>query len=315
MNVKYYGSDPGVNTGDYFVYHAIKGFGFNFNDNANLLLIGGGTMLPISEKLVKGFTPERTFTVGSGVLDKPYSQKLMLNELEYDKNLSFTRKFLSKCKFVGLRDNGSKDVLGFGRVIGDPTYMINTKGLKSDGLGKYVILNVGFTQGDVIGGITAQLEYLLPILKFAKYYLAKHLGYKICIISFASEDKGFCSLAHRYLGKSHIYDRTDKKNTDIFNIFSNAEFAITYRQHAMITAIICRIPVIPIAYQEKVINVAKDFNIDKYSITTDMVTEEELFEKHGMLESWDSKQINDKLNYYRATMNDYLSELRREFTK
>jgi len=240
-------------------------------------MIGAGTLLPLTDKLYEKIPPDykSISCFCTGVTDPAFDER-------FDENMARTRKALKNCAHVGIRSTEERNALGFGEVIGDPFFAVNTAEPRTP---QFVVLNVGTSLGNCWGGIESEMKAYIKTLKFVKKVIMGKLKKKVIIISLWGNDLPYAYAAATYL-KTRFYDRIPTL-TDAINVFNNAEFAITYKLHGMITALVTNTPTIAIEYNPKILNVAKDFKIDNQVIGLRDVTEKTLLEKYKSLKDWD----------------------------
>ena len=274
MNVRYVGWEGYGNYGDDVVKDVIKAMGFTFDEISDTTLFGAGTLFPMSEKLKERMTdkdPKNIVVFGAAVNDPKFDTD------EYDKRDKETKELLKKAKFVGLRSEYDKKMLGFGEVIGDPLFSIVPPQVEKQG---FVILNIGHSAGNCWGGLKAELNCFIAMLDFCK-----KLKKQIVILPAWIEDVTLAHMAAGYLGTKHL--SYPIRLSQMFKLFKAADFAITYKLHPMITALSVNTPVIPIEYRPKIRHVAEDFKIDHLILKTNEVTVEALEEKYELLKKWD----------------------------
>ncbi len=286
------------NFGDDVVKQIALKKGFKEDNFSNRILITGGTLLPVHpnqilyKRTIQG-NVEDVVVYGAGCIDPAKPEEL-----------EFTKEFLKHCKHIGLRDEGSKKVLGMGQVIGDPMFHMdynNYEKVKEN----YVVLNIGFNAGEIFGGTMAQLNYFMEILKFTKKVVIEELGLKVYPLMLHNIDEPAQRLILNYFDAKDIVSKTTLGPVDIIG---KAQFAITYKQHAMITALCTNTPVMPIAYGQKVINVANEFGIE--TVRTDEVTEESLQKLYNNMQNWPYERIKAKKQEYKEKFEKFISEVK-----
>ncbi|MDX1279326.1 polysaccharide pyruvyl transferase family protein [Oceanihabitans sediminis] len=319
MKVFYYGWDGFDNFGDDYIRKQLfYRYGFQHDENSKTLLIGGGTILPMDDNqlLYKNKRiGERDFdeiiVLGAGVCEPSSNEN-------HEREIKFTEEFLKDSKFIGVRDTGSSKILKNSTVVGDPFYTVDIKHDENvkQSLSRhmpYIILQIGNQVGTSLGGVEGEFDTCKEVLKFAKEYLIGELNYNICILPFHRHDYSFCQYAMGYLGNKAFTIREYLDHKSIFNIFKYAEKAITFRQHGLITGIVTNTPTLATAYHPKVINVAKDFDLENICIRTDELNAKNLFETFDKLESlWDKEKIAKKKKEMSDKMDNFVSEIKRD---
>jgi len=320
--IRYYGWTGHTNFGDDVCKEIIKTLKFTFNKKSDTMLFGGGTLLPLhpNQNLYKenigDLEPKRKIILGSGVLGKNDAAKITAKKLvSYDDELSFTKKYFKDCKHIGLRDEESRKILGMGEVIGDPLFWVKiNRSIYKKEIPEYAVLNMGFSEGNVIGDVSAQLNYAKEVLKFTKKFVIGKLGLKVAVLPLQNYDIPFNNMATVYLGQDNILKFEIKnKISQILETMTHAKFAITYKQHGMIAAIASNIPVIPMAYSKKTINVAKEFKLENHIIPLNKVSEKTLEEKYHALKDWPYKRIENKKEEYRKNTFNFIKKINNDF--
>lgn len=282
MKIYYYGADGYLNYGDDAVKQMIMSMGFEHDENSDILMIGAGTMLPITphQGRFKEFNKKKfkdIIVLGAGVND-PCDETF----------LKLTKEYLKNSDFIGLRDTGSKDLLGFGQVVGDPLFLLSVNNIKKK---PYALINIGFNYGDVLGGFNSQFEYLIAVAKFVKEFIIGKLGLKVIIMPLEKCDEIFTDALIRHVGIDNIYDELP---ISVLQGMSEAQFVLAYKQHGMITALAVGTPVIALAYNKKAINVAKEFGLENHIIPINELTYDKLVESYNRLNTIDYVKIEIK---------------------
>lgn len=307
VKVHYVGYDNTKNYGDDFNKILIKNFGFNFDENAEITLFGGGTLFPIRKPLldrIKNKNPKEIIVFGSGC-DTPE-----FYNGDFEKDLEYTKNLLKRAKFIGVRDEYTKKTLGMGEVIGDPFFSITLNKLNIK-RGKYGILNVGRSGFNNWGGIDGELDTYKNMLKFTKKILMDKEKNEMFIIPFFINDILIADDANKYIKQPHIRNAIENDYFYIPYIFKYAEFSLTYKLHAMILSIATNTPVIPIEYKPKIRHTAQLFGIEHLVLRTDEVTEKSLEEKYELLKTWDNDKIQKRVDEFRNLQQNFFKRIKK----
>jgi len=286
------------NFGDDVILSLTKKLRFTEDKNSDQLLITGGTLLPLF--------PDQKLFIKNRLDEKKFKKILVygtgVNCMCKQKELEYTRNFLKDCKHIGLRDEASRKKLNMGTVIGDPFFhFYYPKYEKKD----YVVINLGYNSGDVIGGSIAQLNYIIEVLKFAKEFIVGKLGLKLYPLLLHDIDAFLEKLFKNYIDEKDIYSVENRYNG--LKIFGEAKFAITYKQHGMITCLCVNTPVIPLAYSQKTINVANEFGLE--TIPLDKVSVESLTAYYNKLKDFPFERIEEKIADYKKRFKVFVNEI------
>jgi hypothetical protein len=305
MKVKYVGLDGYNNYGDDETKRVILNLGFEPDDNSNILMFGAGTLFPISHLLkpeIESGYFKKVMALGTGVENPEFPTK------DFDTRMKWLREFIPDKSLIGLRCEKDKEVLGFGEVVGDPFFMLDVKALeKKSDKKNFVLVNIGQSRSRVWGEIDGELGSLKNLCKFIKHDLIEKQNENVMLFSVWGEDVPFLKLVSGYTGAKYFTGQPTIEN--IFNIVANAKYVISYKLHAMITALAINIPVIPIEYRPKIRDVARDFGVDKFCLRTDEVTIEALKEKVNLLKAWDYEFVNTKKLEYRKKFQDFTNKI------
>ena len=324
MEIDYIGWNGNSNYGDDIGQKIIDKMGFKPNKDTQIGLIGVGTLFPLSfiqenfekelkkELIVFGTGCEdRNFVINNVWKHKVDDADLFLTKQSYDKQLKITQNLLKQSKFVGVRDEFTRKTLGFGECIGDPFYSLHIPP-KQEQKEPYVIVNIGRGGFNVWGGIDAEFDTLKNVIKFTKNFLIQKLRLKVLILSLSKNDGFIADTVARYLGCKHISPKDFK---EILTFINNAEFIITYKLHALITALTTNTPVIGIEYRPKIGHTAIDFKIEKHILKTNEVTEETLEKKYYMLKEWNSDFITTKKKEYADKQHHFIEQVKKYYGK
>lgn len=304
MKVKYMGWHGYNNYGDDETRRIIASLGFEFDDNSSILMFGAGTLFPMSKMWLPFNSTyyDKVVSLCTGVENPSFPIE------NFNERMKETKKILNDSSLIGLRCEEDKKVLGFGEVIGDPFYLIDTDhhNIKKE----YVAINIGQSFGNVWGGLDAEFNSFKILCDYIKNELVGKQHEKVVLFSVWRDDEPFLRTASRYTGcYSFICEPTIK---NIFSIISRSKYLISYKLHALITALSLNIPVVPIEYRPKIIDVARDFGVDKYCIRIDKLTPELLTEKINMLKDWDYDFVKNKKEYYKNKIKAFVNKIKIE---
>ena len=91
---------------------------------------------------------------------------------------------------------------------------------------------------------------------------------KICLyVSESADTPQVESVRNAFLDKDAVYLQTMHSTADLFELYSSSIVVIGARMHSLITAIICRIPIAAISWQEKVTSLMDYFEKGKYLVS------------------------------------------------
>ena len=167
IKVNYLGVTGNENYGDDCGKKIIENLGFKHDENSNILLIGAGTLFPISKDLRKQIKnePKEVIVFGSGCWTKEF-----YNLGDFDEDLEYSKNLLKKAKFIGLRDEHTREMLGVGEVTGDPFFSSKYKfEYDYEDIDKdYILFCPGRASFNCWGGVDGEMDSLKNTLKFLK---------------------------------------------------------------------------------------------------------------------------------------------------
>lgn len=307
MDIKYLGWDGYNNYGDDSTKQIIGSLGFNFDNNSDILMFGAGTMLPVSDLLknqIENQNFSKVVSLCSGVENPEFPTK------DFEQKLQWLKEFIPNKDLISVRCEKDKEVLGFGTVVGDPFYMIDIKEPDNPPEKKNVIVNIGQSRSKVWGGLDGELDCFRNLCRFIKHELIENRNEKVYLFSVWDEDVPFLKMASTYTGAPFLTLTPTVKN--MFSLIASAKYLISYKLHAMITALSTNTPVVPIEYRPKIRDVATGFNVDKFCLKTNEVTEQNLKNKIDMLSSWDYDFVNNKKQEYKQKIKDFVNKIKLE---
>ena len=291
---EYVGWHKYTNFGDDILYQIITRYGFVDNPSSDNIIYGGGTIFPLNDKLnatVVNKTPKNVACIGTGISSKEFYNA------DYEKDMETTREVI-RDGYVGIRSTAERDRLGMGEVIGDPFFSIQTPETKITK--DLVILNVGQSHGNCWGGLRHEQACFYSLLNFVKKQIIEKEGKEVIVVYLWKADETTAITASKYLQCGYV-NHIPTLNEAI-RLFGAAEKIITYKLHAMITALLVNRPVLPIEYHQKIRDVADDFEIDTLKVNE--VTSDRLNYMWSNLDNWDYEKVKaQKEKFALATFN------------
>jgi len=303
MEVKYISWSGYNNYGDDEPVKIIGQLGFEFNNEAENLMIGAGTMIPpsiIFEPEIYSPYYKNKIVFCSGVENPEFPVP------EFESRIKKFKHHFKDNEFVGLRCEKDKEILGFGEVIGDPLYLVNIKEkakIEVPSKNK-VLINIGQSKSKVWGGLDAELNTIKTMCKFINELKKTEDVLLFCVWN---NDIPFAEMIATST-KTKLFTGPHSLE-NIFSLVDNAKYVISYKLHSMITALSTNTPVIPIEYRPKIKDVARDFGIDNLCIKTSNLSIELLFKKIAQLKHWDYEKINKKKLELQNKLNEFVRKV------
>ncbi|MDZ4992180.1 polysaccharide pyruvyl transferase family protein [Clostridium perfringens] len=202
------------------------------------------------------------FVLGSNF--GPYENREFINDY---------REFFKRCTDVCFRDKYSYNLfreLPNVRYAPDIVFQLDLNKYKKANKKKVV----GFSIIDVnhkVGLSKYSDEYINSTIKSIEMLINK--GYNCCLMSFCEFEGDLriiemilSNLNKNYKKKVHIY-RYNGKIEECFNVISDFKLFVAARFHANILAQLLEIPVLPVIYSDKTLNMLKDIGNDKLNVT------------------------------------------------
>lgn len=303
MKVKYVGWDGYNNFGDDETKTIIEAMGFEHDENADVLMIGAGTLLPLRYQLLdkignKKYRKKICFCTGVTEKSDDY--------LDYDVDMKYTRKFLEDADFIGIRSQRERDILEMGEVIGDPFFMTD-KVDNEDDEKKYVVLNVGSGLGKGYGGVKKELNAFIEMLDFVKEELIEKQGKNVIVLSVWNMDYPLANLASNYLKVKRI-DKIPNLQ-EMYEILSKAEYVIGYKLHTMIACLTLNIPFMQVEYARKIRFVAEEFGLEDNLVRVDEINRENLLKSYEAMKKWNHKEIEEKREVLYKKQFDFFTRI------
>jgi len=277
---EYVGWHNYTNYGDDILYQIIVRMGLADDPESGNVIFGGGTILPLNDKLkdtIKTKDVKNIVCFGTGISSKDF-----YGTGDFDADMKATREYLCDAK-MGFRSKAEQERIGLGNVIGDPFFSIDSPTM--DKRENLVIMNVGQSHGNCWGGLEAEMNTFLQMCKFGKEL--QDSGKELLVVPLWEADKTLAITASKYIGCGYM-NKIPTLN-EMLRLMGAAEAVITWKLHAMITALTVNTPVLAIEYHQKIKDVADDFGVD--TLRTDKVTIAKLRERWDDLKHWDYVKV------------------------
>jgi len=272
------------------------------NQYSQILLVGGGTLLPNDVTMVK--PSKYNYVFGAGVKNPSYWG---VRHIHFDPRVLERLKSF-KFRFLGVRGNISRDLLKTwginSEVIGDPCLSLkaNADVKRND---KKIAISIG-SDGLVWGG--DEERALRQIAKVCK--ILKKDGYHPILIPFWRNNLQVInrlSMAENI----HVFNNWfDIKS--VLNLIASCKILIGEKLHSLVFSAAAYTPFICLEYRPKCFDFAETVGYAKHCIRTDKITAERIMMMfEGLINNWQEmhNELVTKVNMYRKKQKEFATRI------
>ncbi len=181
----------------------------------------------------------------------------------------YAKKILEMIDFISVRDDASyKLCKEFGKndnieIWRDPVFLYNPVVKQSEK--NTIAINVFFGADKSKIDVTEK-----AYIKLIENIITKYPEFKIKLFNSEMGDKRNTQILKKYFNSVKSVDFYDVNNEDeLFDLYSKSIVVIGCRMHSLITAIISKVPVVAISWQQKVLSLMEYFDCEDFIISQD----------------------------------------------